>query len=113
MILPISADDPASRANTVAWGALGNWDRPVLTIYSKQFAATAMGPERVLRHIPGCTGQPHALLDAAGFYIPGQKFKDLPKGEIRVANAAVGVAIPTGVKHIRKFTTGVPGKGFY
>lgn len=79
MILPISADDPASPANTAAWEVLGRWDRPVLTLYSKQFEGTAMGPERVLGHIPGCKGQPHALLDKAGFYIPEDQPQELAR----------------------------------
>lgn len=69
MILPISADDPASPANTAAWMKLANWEKPFLTIFSADFTGTAMGPERLLQHIPGCAGQPHALLKDAGFYI--------------------------------------------
>jgi haloalkane dehalogenase len=69
MILPISADDPASPANTAAWASLGAWRKPVLTLYSADFQGSAMGPERILAHIPGCAGQDHALLPEAGFYI--------------------------------------------
>jgi len=69
MILPISADDPASPANAAAWDQLGRWTRPVLTLYSKDFEGSAMGPQRILDHIPGCAGQDHALLENANFYI--------------------------------------------
>jgi haloalkane dehalogenase len=86
MILPISADDPASPANTAAWERLATWTRPVLTLYSKEFAGSAMGPERVLAHIPGCRGQPHALLDA-GFYIVEDAPEELARRLIDFAAA--------------------------
>lgn len=85
MILPISADDPASPANTVAWELLGRWDRPVLTLYSKQFSGSAMGPDRVLDHIPGCAGQAHALIDNAGFYIVEDQPQELARRLIEFA----------------------------
>ena len=69
MILPITPEDPATPANQAAWQKLAQWRHPVLTLFSADFAGTAMGPERLLNHIPGCAGQPHALLEDAGFYI--------------------------------------------
>ncbi len=84
MILPISANDPASPANTIAWETLGSWTRPVLTIYSSDFKGTAMGPERVLAHIPGCSGQDHTLLDA-GFYLPEDQPQQLARRLIAFA----------------------------
>lgn len=69
MILPIELDDPARPANLAAWEKLGNWEQPVLTLFSKSFIGTAMGPERLLEHIPGCAGQPHAHIEDASFYI--------------------------------------------
>ena len=85
MILPISADDPASPANTTAWQKLASWTRPVLTIYSADFKGTAMGPERVLGHIPGCTGQDHALLEDTGFYLPEDQPQELARRLIAFA----------------------------
>ncbi len=69
MILPISPDSPAREANLAAWAALANWNKPVLTLFSKQFEGSAMGPTDLLAHIPGCKNQPHALIDKASFYI--------------------------------------------
>lgn len=87
MILPITADDPASPANTAAWEKLGHWTRPVLTLYSKDFEGTAMGPERILGHIPGCQGQPHHLLQDAGFYIVEDQPAELARRLIDFAAA--------------------------
>ena len=69
MILPVTNDSPAIPANRAAWERLADWDKPVLTIFSADFKGTAMGPERILEHIPGTVGQDHALLQNAGFYI--------------------------------------------
>ncbi len=69
MILPILADDPAAIANAQAWKVLAGWQKPVLTLYSAAFAGGAMGPDRVLAHLPGARGQAHALLRDANFYI--------------------------------------------
>ncbi len=69
MILPISPDMPSVPENVAAWALLAVWKKPVLTLFSAAFAGTAMGPEKLLGHIPGTVGQPHALLADAGFYI--------------------------------------------
>jgi haloalkane dehalogenase len=69
MILPIWPDDPACVANRAAWEKLAAWKKPVLTLYSAGLAGGSMGPEQIQSHIPGAQGQPHALLDPAGFYI--------------------------------------------
>ncbi len=69
MILPISPDMDSVRENVAAWQRLEYWQKPVLTLFSAAFENTAMGPEKILAHIPGAAGQKHALLDEAGFYI--------------------------------------------
>lgn len=79
MILPITPEDPATPANQAAWEKLANWRQPVLTLFSADFAGTAMGPERLLSHIPGCAGQPHGLLQHAGFYIVEDQPEELAR----------------------------------
>ena len=77
MILPIMADDPAAIANAQAWETLSQWQKPVLTLYSAVFAGSAMGPERVLAHLPGAQWQDHALLKDANFYITEDRWEEL------------------------------------
>ncbi|MEQ1803307.1 MAG: haloalkane dehalogenase [Gammaproteobacteria bacterium] len=79
MILPITADDPAAIANARAWEVLAGWHKPVLTLYSAAFAGGAMGPERIRAHLPGASGQPHALLPDAGFYIVEDQSEELAR----------------------------------
>lgn len=69
MILPITPDMESVPENLAAWEDLGAWRKPLLTLFSASFQGTAMGPEKLLAHIPGAAGQDHALLDEAGFYI--------------------------------------------
>jgi len=69
MILPISPDMDSVPENLAAWRRLKSWNKPVLTLFSAAFRNTAMGPEKIIAHIPGADGQQHGLLDDAGFYI--------------------------------------------
>jgi haloalkane dehalogenase len=79
MILPIMADDPAAMANARAWEVLSDWQKPVLTLYSAAFAGGAMGPDRVLAHLPGARGQAHALLPDANFYLTEDQGPELAR----------------------------------
>ncbi len=87
MILPISPDDPAVPANQVAWQKLASWDKPVLTLFSADFAGSSMGPEKILNHIPGIQGQKHALLNNAGFYIVEDKSAELAERLMEFADS--------------------------
>ena len=79
MILPILPDDPAAIANAGAWEVLGQWDKPVLTLYTASFAGTGMGPEKVIAHLPGARGQDHALLGNSSFYIVEDRGDELAR----------------------------------
>lgn len=69
MILPITPDMASVPENRAAWERLVYWEKPMVTLFSASFTGTAMGPERILEHIPGTRGQDHGLLEEAGFYI--------------------------------------------
>ncbi|MCP4089593.1 MAG: alpha/beta fold hydrolase [Gammaproteobacteria bacterium] len=69
MILPIDLDDPARPANLAAWEQMSGWKKPLLTLFSKAFLGTAMGPERLINHVPGAKGQAHAGIPDTSFYL--------------------------------------------
>ena len=85
MILPISPEMGGVAENLVAWDKLAEWNRPVLCLFSKDFEGTAMGPERLLKHIPGCRNQSHAMLEDAGFYIVEDQPAELARRVIEFA----------------------------
>jgi haloalkane dehalogenase len=69
MLVPTSPDDPASPANRAAWERLGRWHKPFLTVFGDGDPITR-GSERALqRHIPGCAGQPHVVIEGAGHFL--------------------------------------------
>ncbi len=90
MILPIDPGDPAAIANARAWEVLAGWQKPVLTLFSAAFAGSAMGPERLLAHLPGAQDQPHALLPDANFYIVEDQPEELARRIVLFANSSPG-----------------------
>ncbi len=86
MILPISPEDPASAANTAAWQALAEWNKPVLTLFSAMFARSR-AQEALTRHMPGASGQPHQTYEDAGFYLVEDKGPELAKAVIAFIEA--------------------------
>lgn len=78
MILPIWPDDPACVANGRAWERLADWQKPVLTLFTAGRGGS-MGPDAIIRHVPGASGQPHALLEPAGFYIVEDQSAELAR----------------------------------
>lgn len=87
MILPISPDMDSVPENLAAWEKLADWTKPVLTLFSADFKGTAMGPEKLLNHIPGTRGQNHELLKDAGFYIVEDKPLELARSLIEFADS--------------------------
>ncbi len=85
MILPISPDMNSVPENRAAWDILATWEKPVLTLFSADFKGTAMGPEKLLSHIPGTREQAHQLLNDAGFYIVEDKPLELAQSLLQFA----------------------------
>lgn len=66
-LVPTSPNDPAAPANRLAWEALGRWDKPFLTTFSKGDPITRGGDRVLQRHVPGAAGQPHVSLRGGHF----------------------------------------------
>ena len=78
MIIPIEDGDKAAPANKAAWDKLAEFDKPVLTIFSRMFATSdSLGPIPLIEQIPGTAGQDHALIDRASFYIVDDASQEL------------------------------------
>ncbi len=67
VLVPITADDPASRTNAEAWNRLTRYDKPFLTVFSDSDPVTA-GQDVVFQQlIPGAIGQPHRTVRGGHF----------------------------------------------
>src|ERR1700756_3979966 len=66
-LVPTSPDDPAIPANRAAWKALGQWEKPCLTIFGYRAPLLGGAARPLIKHIPGTAGQPHARINASHF----------------------------------------------
>jgi haloalkane dehalogenase len=66
-LVPTSPDDPAIPANRAAWKALGEWEKPCLTIFGYRDPLLGGADRSLIKHIPGAAGQPHARINASHF----------------------------------------------
>jgi haloalkane dehalogenase len=66
-LVPISAVDPAIGPNRAAWSALGNWSKPLLTVFSDRDPIMRGGERVFQKHVPGAAGQPHSTPHAGHF----------------------------------------------
>lgn len=66
-LVPTSPHDPAIPANRAAWKALGQWDKPCLTIFGYRDPILGAADRALIKHIPGAAGQPHARINASHF----------------------------------------------
>lgn len=58
-LVPVEPDNVAVPDNRRAWAALGQWQKPVLTLFGKNDPILGSADVPLQRHIPGCQGQPH------------------------------------------------------
>ncbi len=73
MLVPASADDPASEPNRRAWQALAAFERPWLTLFSDKDPLTRRGEEIFQKRIKGALGQPHVIIRDAGHFLQEDK----------------------------------------
>ncbi len=69
MLVPISADDPASAPNQAAWKVLETFEKPFLTLFGDSDPVTRGGEQMLRARIPGCEGQPHRIIEKGGHFI--------------------------------------------
>jgi haloalkane dehalogenase len=65
--VPVSFNDPESRANREAWKVLANWNKPFLTAFSNGDPITRGGDKYLQDKIPGAKGQNHFTLNGGHF----------------------------------------------
>ena len=87
LLVPSSPDDPAAGPNRDAWKVLRGWTRPFLCAFSDQDPITR-GADKVLRaEIPGCQGQPHAVISGGGHFLQEDRGEQLAQVIVDFVNA--------------------------
>jgi haloalkane dehalogenase len=66
-LVPTDPKDPAVPANRAAWELLGQWQKPVLTLFGQQDPILGKADRVLLEHIPGTQGQPNDRLRGGHF----------------------------------------------
>ena len=58
-LVPTEPSDPAVPANRAAWDALGQWEKPFLTLFGKNDPILGRADTPLQKQVPGAKGQPH------------------------------------------------------
>ena len=66
-LVPVTPNDPATRANRTAWESLKQWRKPFLTTFSNGDPITRGGDKYMQKQVPGAKGQPHQTLTGGHF----------------------------------------------
>ena len=69
VLVPVTPDDPAVPDNRAAWEVLGQWTKPVLTLWAPGDPVLGGLQPFMVERIPGAAGQPHAQFEPAGHFI--------------------------------------------
>lgn len=80
ILVPTTPDDPASAKNQAAWGELGKWNKPFITLFSDSDPITAGGARIMQKLIPGAEGQEHTTVANGGHFLQedqGEKLAEL------------------------------------
>ncbi|MBJ7471050.1 MAG: haloalkane dehalogenase, partial [Solirubrobacteraceae bacterium] len=66
-LVPVNERNPAIPANRAAWEVLGNWHKPLLTVFSDRDPIMRGGHKAFQRHVPGASGMPHTTTHGGHF----------------------------------------------
>jgi haloalkane dehalogenase len=77
VLVPTTPDDPASKANRLAWQTLQQFDKPFITAFSDSDPVTAGGDKIMQKLIPGCQGQAHTTIKQGGHFLQEDQGKQL------------------------------------
>jgi haloalkane dehalogenase len=77
VLVPVSTDNPETKANRHAWEKLAQFDKPFLTAFSDSDPVTAGGDKYMQKMIPGCNGQAHTVIKDGGHFVQEDKGEEL------------------------------------
>ena len=77
LLVPTSVEDPAHRANCLAWEVLATWSKPFLCCYSDGDAITRGADQKFLDVVPGTRNVEHVTIRDAGHFLQEDKGPEL------------------------------------
>lgn len=82
-LVPVSPDMDGALDNKAAWSVLRKFTKPFLTAFSDKDPITKGGEKVFQKLVPGCAGQPHAVIKDSGHFLQEDAHHEL--SEIIVA----------------------------
>lgn len=77
MLVPTSADNPATEANRAAWKVFSEWQKPFLTTFSNRDPVTRGGEKPWQQAVPGAQNRDHVKIQNAGHFLQEDKGPEL------------------------------------
>jgi haloalkane dehalogenase len=81
-LVPITPDDPASKANREAWKVLSQFEKPFVTMFSDGDPITRGGEYIFQKLIPGAKDQPHTIINGGGHFLQENRGKEFAKAVV-------------------------------
>ncbi|MFX1590979.1 MAG: haloalkane dehalogenase [Promethearchaeota archaeon] len=86
-LVPISRDDPESKANKKAIKMYGSWTKPFLTAFSDSDPITRRGEALWINHVPGAKDLEHLTIKNAGHFLQEDKGPEIAGELIKFINS--------------------------
>jgi haloalkane dehalogenase len=81
-LVPISPDDPASKANREAWKVLSRFENPFVTMFSDGDPITRGGERIFQKLVPGAKDQPHTIIKGGGHFLQENRGKEFAQAVV-------------------------------
>ena len=76
-LIPLTRNDPGAAIGRATMAVLEQWNKPFLTAYSDEDAATRGWADVFRRRVPGALGQSHTTIAGAGHFVQEQRGEEL------------------------------------
>jgi haloalkane dehalogenase len=98
--VPATPDDPERERNEAAWEVFRRWEKPFLTLFSNRDPVTRGGHRIWHEQVPGCKGQPHAVIRGAGHFLQEDRGPEVARAIVAFMQMTpVRAAAPSPARH--------------
>jgi haloalkane dehalogenase len=88
MLVPVTPDDPAVRANQLAWDELRQWFKPTLLLWAPNDPVLGNQRQVFLDGIPGTAGLSHQTFEDASHFVQEDVGPELARATINLVGPA-------------------------